>query len=352
MPRAFSITIVSAPGDRKEFSMMLRRLFIVLLCLLLLPLHATSEALLSADDAHIIVNGLFSSAAGVTFEAEASHRKVASYQDIDQRESQLAAYRASVLPWLLAVLQPDTEPSADFSSAWQALQENEMGNTYLEHLASLGVHAMEEQLALSRTAFQQWLKEVDHAKLLQINGDYSCWIYLHDSPIDYPVVQCGNNDTYLNRLFDGSRNKSGTLFIDYRNLPDFQDPNTLIYGHHMRNGTMFGSLVSFEQDGYFASHPYLLLFSESGMALVELFAGYVTSSDDPCYDIAISDEEDLYAFTDTALQRSSFHTPIDILPSDRLVTLSTCAYAFENARYLLIGRISCSWSYEETPALP
>ena len=89
--------------------------------------------------------------------------------------------------------------------------------------------------------------EVDFDQLRQQNEDVTAWLYLPDSVINYPVLQHGDNDYYLTRQIDGSYNKNGSIFMDYRNASDFSDRNTIIYGHHMRTGNMFGKLVNFKK---------------------------------------------------------------------------------------------------------
>ena len=173
------------------------------------------------------------------------------------------------------------------------------------------------------------------------------WLYAPDTPIDYPVVKCRSNSYYLDRMFNRKQNPAGTLFIDMRNLPDFDDPNTLIYGHHMRDGSMFHSLTDYDAPGFYDAHPFMLAVSETEIYLIEVFAGYVTTSKDHCYDIAISDEQDMRAFVEEAQRKSDFASHVEIdCGADRLVTLSTCAYNFENARYVVIGRLATMWEGE------
>ena len=196
-----------------------------------------------------------------------------------------------------------------------------MGLDYLELMRSFGCDGAEDCLAGTRAACEQWMAEIDAAALKELNADYACWLYCPDTPIDYPVVQAEDNAKYLHRLFNGAYNACGTLFIDYRNLPDFQDPNTLIYGHHMRNKGMFGQLEAFAAQAFYASHPYMLVLSGKEISILELFAGYTTSSTDHCYDIAISDEEDMATFVAEAKRQVFGRVNIDMIagPSEILV---------------------------------
>nr|MBR4281097.1 class B sortase [Clostridia bacterium] len=363
----------------------MKRMLALLIMLLMLSacvhaeeMVAPSAPVLEKEQVHAIVEQLFMAAAGSTEASEKTDRKGMTPEQCEQRNAEKALYRAKVRPWLISAFQVETEvnpeqveyavtaapaeaaasaeevtPVWTLADSWLALQENEQGRLYLSMLEPLGSVDMESCLRVTRQVCQQWLLEIDHAALLEQNGDYVCWIYAAGMTIDYPVVQDDNNDYYLNRMFNGQRNASGTLFIDYRNLPDFQDPNTLIYGHQMRNKSMFGMLDEYATQEFYEGHPYMLLISAKGISLVEIFAAYTTSSKDHCYDIALSDEEDMRTFVETALKKSDVVTGVEVLPSDHLVTLSTCAYSFENARYIAIGRLEPVLTYpnetEETP---
>ena len=114
----------------------------------------------------------------------------------------------------------------------------------------------------------------------------------------------------------------------------------------MRNDSMFGILTEYEKPGFYESHPFVLVMSAEEIAIIELFAGYTTSENDHCYDIAISGEDDMAAFVAEAEGKSDFETEVEVLAHDRLTTLSTCAYSFRNARYIVIGRLNSVWRVE------
>ena len=230
--------------------------------------------------------------------------------------------------------------------AFAALQDNDEGRACLLVLRSLGAADAEGCLEMTRQLCRAWMAEVDHEALAAMNGDYACWLYAPGTQIDYPAVHGEDNSRYLSTLFNGEKNASGTLFIDCRNLSDFQDPNTLIYGHHMRDGSMFKSITYYEDQAWFDSHPYMLLISAREIAVLELFAGCTASKRDPCYEIALSDGDDLFALAAALREKSNFASGVEIRPGDRLVTLSTCAYAFEGARYIAVGRIRSAWTVE------
>lgn len=322
--------------------------------------------------AHEIMTALFASAAGTNTDIEMALREDMTADERRQRNEENAAYREMVLPWLVESLTSEEEaqnikeqeadgPEAAaeamlrkerLDAAFEAMGENDEGRVYIDRLRLMGAESKEACLALTRQYIHVWLSQIDPERMEEVNEDFQFWLYSPDSPIDYPVVQTKDNNYYLHRLFNGEYNSAGTLFVDYRNLPELQDPNTLVYGHHMRNDSMFGSLEWYESQSYFESHPYMLLIGEGEIDLIELFAGYTTSKDDECYDIAISDEDDLTTFVEKALKKSSFVCKPKIYTEDRLITMSTCAYAFQNARYIVIGRLLPTWHNEANDGQP
>lgn len=306
---------------------------IVALCLLM-GIGACGETA-----AREVVEALFAAAAGTGFDAEQRLRAGLSEQACLERSAELMDYRAKTLPWLCAAFGAEAQDMQLLSEGYAAMQGCDAGRTYLELLEGFGFAGAQACMEGTRRACQSWLAEIDHAALAQINPDYACWLYCPDSPIDYPVVQGADNSAYLHRLFNGESNACGTLFIDCRNLSDFQDPNTLIYGHHMRDGSMFKSISYYADQASYDAHPWMLLISEGELAVLELFAGCTTSKHDPCYELALSDANDLLALAEELKEKSDFASGVEIRPGDRLVTLSTCAYAFENARCIAVGRL-------------
>lgn len=179
---------------------------------------------------------------------------------------------------------------------------------------------------------------VDFEVLWETNEDVVGWIYCEDTPINFPIVQAEDNDYYLRRLIDGTWNSSGTLFADYRNAADFSDSNTIIYGHNMKNKGMFGTLSNYKEQSYYDEHPIMWLLTPDGNYKVELIAGYVTSSTSEIYSIG-NTEEEMFALAEQSIEKSTFASDFQVSQGDRFVTLSTCSYEYDNARYVLIGRL-------------
>lgn len=176
---------------------------------------------------------------------------------------------------------------------------------------------------------------MDFDALRQINPDTVAWITLENSVIDYPVVQAEDDVYYLHHLYSGKRGASGAIFMEAENAADFSDKNTVLFGHHMKNGSMFASLDKYRKQAYFDEHRTATLYTPYGDHVVEWFAGYV--ADAAPIPLVFEGDEAFMAFLAEAYARSTFESGVTVLPADRVVTLSTCTYVFHNARYVLLG---------------
>ena len=174
--------------------------------------------------------------------------------------------------------------------------------------------------------------------LLQENADIVGWLYCPDSPINYPVVQSEDNEYYLRRLINGEWNISGSLFMDYRNNPLNMDWNTVIYGHNMKNDSMFGTLPSYCSQDYYEQHPIIYFLTPETDYKIELLSGFVTPSNSELYNIYLSESDRTQVLSDI-LNSSDFTPQIEFEENERLFTLSTCSYEYDTARYVVIGKM-------------
>lgn len=177
---------------------------------------------------------------------------------------------------------------------------------------------------------------VDFDALREINPDVVGWIYIEGTQVSYPIVQRGDNSYYLDRLFTGQWNGAGSIFMDYRNNADFSDPNSILYGHHMKNGTMFADISEYKQQDFYDEHPTGMILTPEGNYLVEFFAGYVASTSGDSWQLNFTDDE-FESWLSRAKNRSRFASDVEVTARDRVVTLSTCTYEYEDARFVLVG---------------
>jgi len=177
---------------------------------------------------------------------------------------------------------------------------------------------------------------IDFEALHAINRDAVAWLYCPDTVIDYPIVRATEYDYYLHRLPDGTYNANGTLFIDY-NWKDFSDKLTIVYGHNMKSGRMFGSLTNYKRQEYFDAHPYLYLYTEEGEKYrVDLMYGCVIGAGQ-WRDRAFMFDVNLDSLLAYAQNKTTFTSNVQYTRNDRVIALSTCSYEFDDARYVLLG---------------
>lgn len=175
----------------------------------------------------------------------------------------------------------------------------------------------------------------------QLNSDITAWLYCPDTVIDYPVCHGDDNSYYLTHLADGTYNRNGCLFVDCKNSSDFSDNNTIIYGHHMASGKMFASLIKYKDQDYYEEHPIIYLTTEEGNYKIELFSGYVTEIGSSAYTMNFCTAKERTEWLKEISNKSDFTAnAMTISSKDRIITLSTCAYDFQNARYVVHGKLS------------
>lgn len=181
---------------------------------------------------------------------------------------------------------------------------------------------------------------IDFEKLLAQSNDIVGWLYCPDTPINYPIAQSWDNEYYVERLLDGSWNAGGTLFLDCKNARDFTEFHSIVYGHNMVNGSMFGTLDEYYKQEYYEEHPVLYLLTPEQYYRVDLVAGVVNPIDSWMYSLDFTDPQRKADLIYTWDQLSTFETATEYSVEDRFLTLSTCTYDYESARYLLAGKLT------------
>ena len=179
---------------------------------------------------------------------------------------------------------------------------------------------------------------VDFAKLTEANEDVIGWIFCADTPINYPVVQARDNDTYLHAGLDGKYLRSGTIFADYRNDVIGADRQFILYGHSMKNKTMFGSLMGYKKQAYYDAHPVLYYLTPDAEYRIELFAGCVMKVGNIIFQ-PDPGEEEYAAYIEQMRKKSTFRSDVSVTAEDTVVMLCTCSYEFDNARYVALGKL-------------
>lgn len=178
------------------------------------------------------------------------------------------------------------------------------------------------------------------ANLRKINADTVGWLTIKDTVIDYPVVKSNDNKYYLHHDFNKKESKAGSIYMDFRNTADPLMKHTILYGHSMRDGSMFRSLLSYKDQGFLEKHPTIIFNSLDGNHTWEIFSVYVTSTEFYYIDTEFSSDEDYQSFLDKITKKSYFNRDIDpVTYKDKILTLSTCSYEFDDARMVVHARL-------------
>jgi len=182
--------------------------------------------------------------------------------------------------------------------------------------------------------------EVDFDKLKSVNEDVVGWIYVDALPdISYPIVKGKDNQTYLHQTYEKNYNFAGTIFVDYENSGDFSDCNTLVYGHNMKNGSMFGHLKKFrEDDKLYKQDKYFWILTPERNYRYEIITAYTTGVNSDTYTLFKGPGEEFEKYLETIKGYSEIQTDdTDLTIKDRIVTLSTCI-GNESTRFVVQGK--------------
>lgn len=178
---------------------------------------------------------------------------------------------------------------------------------------------------------------VDFDGLADINSEIEAWLYCADTPINYPVMLGDDNTYYLTHAYNRKKSEGGALFFDMRTDAALTADHLIIYGHHMKDRSMFGSLKRYRDGDYYAAHPVLYLLTRDGNYRIELFSSRTCSSDPDYYPVWFQNGDARSSYIRKAIDDSGL--PVAAKTEEyRLVTLVTCSYSGDDdAKYLLHG---------------
>lgn len=243
-----------------------------------------------------------------------------TYTDEEQLRDQMAEYRPE-----LSQSNEGTENiaygSQDSSNENASPDDSSEKDTDLEETA-------DETFVATEKIVNQNIVDLQN----DVNSDIVGWITIDGTLIDYPFVQTDDNSYYLDKNIKKEKAAAGTIFMDCRCAEDFSDFNTVLYGHHMKNKSMFGNVKLFADPEFFASHTTGTLYTKYGTYDLEIFAYMVVRSDDDMIYNLSPDQDSFYEYVRENARQ--YREPSD---EGKVVTLSTCAYEFDGARMVLLA---------------
>jgi sortase B len=170
------------------------------------------------------------------------------------------------------------------------------------------------------------MASVDLAGVQAENSDVIGWLFFENEDLSYPILFSGEDDRYLHTAVDGSSAKAGSIFMEGANTPDFEDSHTIIYGHNMRNLSMFGKLKYYKaQEDYYEDHMYFQIIRNDVIYRYQIFAYEDVSVDSFVYEIPFAPNADFAAFIKKLYNASYRDTGVTATEDDKIITLSTCS---------------------------
>lgn len=180
---------------------------------------------------------------------------------------------------------------------------------------------------------------VDFDTLLAGNSDVVGWLYSVEPDISYPVVQGSDNDYYLSHLYDGTSNSSGSIFMECSNDSTLDDRHTILYGHNMKDGSMFAGLMNYKTQEYYDEHPTMFYSTPDGDYLIEFYAAYLTDGYESI-PISFTNDDAFVTYANGLKSVSYFDSDITIEADDKIISFYTCSYEVDEGRFILVGKLT------------
>lgn len=178
-------------------------------------------------------------------------------------------------------------------------------------------------------------REIDFEALQDMNPDCVAWIYGCDGEIDYPVVLSKDDTYYLTHTISGEVNRAGSIFVDQYAKEPFREFQTILYGHNMKNGSMFHALMNYRNPEYWENHRTVTLYLEGEKKEYRIFAAYYSYySELPIYD-SMETQEERAAYLARIKELSRYDTAVEVSAEDQLLSLVTCEYSGEDYRMVV-----------------
>jgi len=181
-----------------------------------------------------------------------------------------------------------------------------------------------------------YVSPIDFAPLLATNPDTIGWIRVPDTKIDYPIVQSPDNQYYLHKDFEGKDSVYGTIYLDADSKPDFSGWNNPIYGHHMKDGSMFKDVVKFKDQDFFENHRYFEIYTPERTIHLKTLGCYYSDSNGIVRKTSFKSQASFDKWVSERLAPCSF-AEVPEQPFDSMFVLVTCSYEKNDARTLLFA---------------
>ena len=165
----------------------------------------------------------------------------------------------------------------------------------------------------------------DFGQLHEQNEDIYAWIVVPGTQVDYPLLQSETDNYYLDYNLDHSKGYPGCIYTNQCNRKDFSDYNTVLYGHNMKNLSMFGSLKKYKTEDFYKDHQFFTIYTSECAYRYQIFAYYDVPETDEVYTVGFAPDDTFQKFIDKMKQKSYDDTGVNVTKDDHIMTLSTCS---------------------------
>lgn len=263
----------------------------------------------------LVVVGVMAYSWMVTRQAQAEYDRLA--EKVNQLQDKLDDNR---------IMMPEETQTETMETSESMIPEEETESTREDSLAQLGVDPP--------------LKNLEWEALKQVNPDIYAWICIPGTQVDYPILQHPSDDSYyLKYNMNGTRGYPGCIYTEKLNEKDFTDFNTVLYGHNMRNQTMFASLHDFEEGDFFANNPYIYVYTKDEVLVYEIFAAWLADDAHILKNNDFSTEQGRAAYLADILKNYSssgnMRNDLEVTTDSHILTLSTCMKRKPHNRFLV-----------------
>lgn len=225
-----------------------------------------------------------------------------------------------------------------YIEGWKAQEEyGRLAESVSEETAATEASTVQEEVTEPESETEPpYISPIDFDSLAMINPDVVGWIRIPDTNIDYPIVQAGDNDEYLHKSFEGNETAAGCIFLDFESQSDMQGYNHIIYGHHMKNGSMFRDVVKYKDEDYFKEHQYFEIYTPKETIHLKAVSCYYIKNDPMVRKTQFRDDESFQAYVQKMLEPCEY-AEIPQEAVSRLFVLVTCSYEVDDGRTVLFA---------------
>lgn len=179
---------------------------------------------------------------------------------------------------------------------------------------------------------------LDFNQMREMNKDMKGWIYIPGTKVSYPLLQGKDNQEYLHKTYDKKSSIFGSIFIDFRCDANLGDSHAIIYGHNMKNGSMFGGLKQYNKEAFYKKHKYIYVFQQEQVLKYEVVSAYKTGVTSDTYQLEFEGNKRYKDYLDMILANSFYQTGEGLSVKDKIITLSTCT-GEDDFRFVVHGKL-------------